>query len=412
MTWFVIVSGLLLIVILVFLLRPLLTESRQEDSADGQTQELDLNILREQRAKVQKEHSEGLIDSVAYQKASEEIERRALEDGQMAAPAKKHDFRRPRLALFLGISLPVLAVALYLGLSGLDLLGASKNKEVAAADGSHAMTPQQILSMVERLSEKLQANPNDGEGWLMMARSYAVLGRFSESAAAYGRAAALLPPDAQMLADFADTVAMAQGKKWQGGAEQLVRKALEVDPGNVKALALSGTVYFDRQDYSSAITEWQKVLTLVPADSPIAVGIQGSLRDAESRLTTAGGSPKQAVSVGGGTVTGIVALDQSLAGKFSPSDTVFIFARAQNGPKMPLAMLRKTVADLPLRITLDDSMAMAPNLRLSQYPLVVVGARISKSGDALARTGDWQGLSEPMEPGGKEVKIIINSMVN
>lgn len=376
MNWFVIVSGLVLIVILAVLLRPLLKGARQED---------------------------GVAD-------------------QAGKVATKSDSRRPRLALLLGISLPILAAVLYFGLSGLDLLGASKSKEVpAAADGSHAMTPQQILSMVEKLAEKLQANPNDGEGWLMMARSYAVLGRFAESAAAYGRAAALLPPNAQMLADFADTVAMAQGKKWQGGAEQLVRKALEVDPNNVKALALSGTVYFDRQDYASAIAEWQKVLALVPADSPIATGIQGSLRDAESRLVAAGGSPKPVVTVGAGTpvvsagtgtINGIVALDQSLAGKFSPSDTVFIFARAAKGPKMPLAMLRKTVADLPLRITLDDSMAMAPNLRLSQYPSVIVGARISKSGDALARSGDWQGLSEPMEPGGKEVKIVINSMVN
>jgi cytochrome c-type biogenesis protein CcmH len=368
MNWFVIVSGLVLVVILVFLLRPLVMGNRQGND----------------------------------------------EEVRIGKVATSNDSRRPRLALVLGVSLPVLAIVLYLGLNGLDRLGAGKNKEVAAAaePGAHALTPQQILSMVEKLSEKLQANPNDGEGWLMMARSYAVLGRFPESAAAYGRATALLPPNAQMLADFADTVAMTQGKKWQGGAEELVRKALEVDPNNVTALALSGTVYFDRQDYSSAIAEWQKVLGLVSPDSPIAIGIQGSLRDAESRLAAAGGTPKPVVTGGAGKVMGIVVLDQSLAGKFSPSDTVFIFARAQNGPKMPLAMLRKTVADLPLRITLDDSMAMAPNLRLSQYPLVVVGARISKSGDALARAGDWQGLSEPLEPGGKEVKITINSMVN
>jgi cytochrome c-type biogenesis protein CcmH len=112
--------------------------------------------------------------------------------------------------------------------------------------------------MVERLSEKLQANPNDGAGWLMLARSYSVLGRFPESAAAYGRAVGLMPPDAQMLADFADTIAMAQGRKLLGEPEKLVRRSLEIDPRNLKALALSGTIYFQRQDFKAAIGEWQK----------------------------------------------------------------------------------------------------------------------------------------------------------
>jgi cytochrome c-type biogenesis protein CcmH len=301
-------------------------------------------------------------------------------------------------------------VFLYLALGETYTFG-GKSKEEPVADGSHALTQQQIQGMVERLAEKLQSNPNDGQGWLMLARSYSVLGRFPESAAAYGRAVAMLPPDAQTFADFADTVAMAQGRKLQGAPESLVRKALEIDPRNIKALALLGTIYFERQEYRLAIGEWQKVLALIPPDSSVATGIQGSVRDAENRLASTGGD-SSSKAVKGGVVTGIVALDQSLAGKFSKQDTVFIFARAEKGPKMPLAILRKTVADLPLRFTLDDGMAMAPNLRLSQYPLVVVGARISKTGDALPRTGDWQGVSEPIEPGGKDVKILINSQVN
>lgn len=409
MTGFLIVSGLLLVVVLGFVLRPLIVESRREAQRTP-NRELNLNVLREQRADLEKEFRDGIIDQAAYENACEELEKRVLDDNGGAVIAKGSGGKRPRLALGLGILLTAAAVFLYLALGETYTFG-GKNKEEPVADGSHALTQQQIQGMVERLAEKLQSNPNDGQGWLMLARSYSVLGRFPESAAAYGRAVAMLPPDAQTFADFADTVAMAQGRKLQGNPESLVRKALEIDPRNIKALALLGTIYFERQEYRSAIGEWQKVLALIPPDSTVAAGIQGSVRDAESRLASAGGDPSSK-AVKGGVVTGIVALDKSLAGKISKQDTVFIFARAESGPKMPLAILRKTVADLPLRFTLDDSMAMAPNLRLSQYPLVVVGARISKTGDALSRTGDWQGVSEPIEPGGKDVKILINSQVN
>jgi cytochrome c-type biogenesis protein CcmH len=259
------------------------------------------------------------------------------------------------------------------------------------------------------LSEKLQSNPNDGEGWLMLARSYSVLGRFPESAAAYGRAVGLLPPNAQTLADFADTVAMAQGRKLQGEPERLVRQALEVDGRNLKALALLGTIRFEKGDYPGAISEWQKILALVPGDSNVAQGIQGSIRDAENRLAAGGGTPAPAPAV---SLRGRVTLDPALRDKVAPGDTVFIFARAEQGPKMPLAIVRKTVADLPLDFVLDDSQALSPNLRLSQQARVLVGARISRSGDAQPRPGDWQAAPAAAVPGGGDVRLVIDAAVN
>lgn len=410
MSTFVIVAGLLLVGVLVILLRPLLL-NRDQDGSDTQTRAVNLAILREQRAELERDRASGQLDAAAYERACEELERRTLEDVRAAEAPAASGRRRPRLAIALGLALPAIIVGLYLGLGEPQLFSGGKPK--APQDGSHALTQEQILGMVEKLSEKLQANPNDGAGWLMLARSYSVLGRFPESAAAYGRAAGLMPPDAQMYADFADTVAMAQGRRLQGEPEKLVRKALEIDPRNLKALALSGTIFFERQDYRSAIGEWQKVLAQVPPDSNVANGIQGSIRDAESRLGSAGGAAVPVAAAGREVaINGVVALDPSLAGKFAPTDTVFVFARAEQGPKMPLAIVRKTVADLPLRFTLDDSMAMSPNFRLSQQSSVVVGARISKQGDALPRPGDWQGLTEPMAPGSKDVKILINSMIN
>lgn len=409
MNWFIVISALLLIFVLIFLLRPLLRKSDQVGDGN-EARAVSLSILREQQAELERELANGRIDKTAYDQAADELERRTLEDVGGSAATPSGSSRRPRTALVLGLCLPAAVAALYFTIGEPSVLE-GKGKQ-ASADGSHALSQEQIIGMVERLSEKLQANPNDGAGWLMLARSYSVLGRFPESAAAYGRAVGLMPPDAQMLADFADTIAMAQGRKLLGEPEKLVRRSLEIDPRNLKALALSGTIYFQRQDFKAAIGEWQKVLALVPPESNVAAGIQGSIRDAESRMGGAGQGETRQVAAQSVSISGIVALDPSVNGKFAPTDTVFVFARAERGPKMPLAIVRKTVADLPLHFTLDDSMAMSANFRLSQQPMVVVGARISRQGDALPRPGDWQGLTEPLAPGSQDVKILINSMIN
>lgn len=409
MSNFVIVAIVLLIGVLIFLLRPLL--SRKDEAADGiENRAANLAVLKEQRQELEQQLASGVVDRQAYELAREELERRTLEDVAGSASPQAVSRRNPKVAIGLGLSFIALIVALYAALGPNNLLSGDKPK--ANEDGSHPLTQEQILGMVERLSEKLQANPNDGAGWLMLGRSYAVLGRFPESAAAYGRAVAMLPPNAQNFADFADIVAMNQGKRLQGEPENLVRRALEIDPVNVKALALSGTLAFERQDFRAAIGEWRKVLANVPADSPIVAGMQGSIRDAESKLAAAGGESGSSQPVKAVEINGIVSLDPSLVGKVAPTDTVFVFARAANGPKMPLAIVRKTVADLPLRFVLNDAMAMSPNLKLSQFDSVVVGARVSKQGDAMARPGDLQGLTEPMAPGSKDAKIVINALVN
>lgn len=138
--------------------------------------------------------------------------------------------------------------------------------------------------MVARLAEKLQQNPNDGAGWLMLGRSYVTLKRFPEAAAAYGRASQLLPQSADLFADYADVLAMAQGRRLSGEPEKLIARALEIDPRHVKALALSGSAAFERGDYEVAVREWEKILAIVPADSSVAQRIGNSIADAKRRM--------------------------------------------------------------------------------------------------------------------------------
>lgn len=416
MTWFLVFSGLLLAGVLALLIYPLVRGGSSKADVALKSRELNLAVLREQRAELERDYAEGRLDAAAYDKAREELERRTLEDAATAPVVRKSSWvgRRPWVAALLGVFLPAVVIGLY---AFLGQPGAMTGQRPAstAESGSHALTPQQIQGMVERLAERLQQNPNDGSGWLMLAKSYSVLGRYPESAAAYGRAVSLLPPDAQVMADFADTVAMAQGRSLQGEPEKLVQKALEIDPKNLKALALSGSIAFDRQDYRRAIGEWRKILALVPPDSNIASGIQGSIRDAENRLAVSGQQqpvqPEPKAATANLAVSGEVSIDPALAASVAPGDALFVFARAVDGPKIPLAILRKTAGELPLKFSLDDSMAMAPNFRLSQFNQVIIGARISKSGDAMPRSGDLEGASAPVTPGQAGIKVRIGQKV-
>lgn len=414
MSWFVVIGGVLLLAILVVLLRPLLKEQGGNAVETGGVREFNLNILREQLAELEKDLQEGRLDQATYQQTRQELERRVLDDAGGESPRIQAGGRKIKLAIGLGILVPAVVVSLYMYLGSPEAMTGAKPQARGGAAGEHALSPEQIAGMVENLALRLQENPNDGQGWLMLGRSYAVLGRYPESAAAFSRAVGLLPPDAQHYADFADIVAMTQGKRLEGEPEKLVYRALEIDPNNIKALALAGTIAFDRQHYALAIREWRKVLVQVPEESAVAAGIQNSIIDAENRMAIAGKQAETSNAAQPAVVArvgGVVELDPALRAQVTPGDTLFVFARAVDGPKMPVAMLRKKVGDLPLQFTLDDSMSMTPQFKLSTVGKVVIGARISRSGDALARAGDLEGLSAPLLVGTENARILIGTTV-
>src|SRR5207245_10192060 len=229
---------------------------------------------------------------------------------------------------------------------------------------------------------------------------------------AYAKAVARMPRDAQLLADYADALAMAHGSTLQGEPERIILRALAIDPDNVKALLLAGTAAFNRSDPLAAIRHWERVLGLLPKESDMIQRVQASIAEARSLA----GSPigraqvaRPAPARAGNRVSGVVRLAPELAGKVAPGDTIFIFARAAEGPRMPLAILRKRASDLPAEFTLDDSMALAPQLQLSAFPDVVIGARVSKSANASPQPGDLQGLSAAVKVGARTVSVVIDT---
>jgi cytochrome c-type biogenesis protein CcmH len=260
--------------------------------------------------------------------------------------------------------------------------------------------------MVERLATRLRESPDDIEGWKLLGRSYSALGRFPESATAYAKAAVLEPRDAQLLADFADVLAMAQGQRLEGEPEKLIARALELDPKNLKALALAGTAAYARKDYATAAAQWEKMLPLVHPDSEDARAIRSNVQEARA-LAGIKEEKKEATRA----VKGTVSIHSKVKSNASPEDTVFIFARAVEGPPMPLAVQRVKVRELPVAFALDDSMAMAPGMNLSAHPRIVVVARVSRTGSPAAQPGDLQGASAPVANDASGVAVVIDSVV-
>lgn len=413
-TFWLIAAGLIAIALL-FIVPTLLGRSQGGESSTRRS-EANLSIYRDQLRELDADLAAGKLEQEQYQEARNEIEVRLLEDSAASDEEATPSSGR-WLIIAAVVTVPLLTVTLYMLLGKPEGL---KPVPQAAETGPQAGVSQaQIEAMVAGLEKKLKAQPDDPKGWAMLGNSYAVLGRFKDSVAAYGQAARLEPNNAQLLADYADVLALTQGKTFQGEPEALIERALNVDPKNVKALALAGSAAFQRKNYETAIDFWQRIAPLAPADSDLMRSINNNIAQAQklagqsAAATDAAASQNQTHPAGGGaSVSGTVVLDPALKAQVADTATVFVFAHdadAQHGP--PLAIMRKTVKDLPLSFTLDDSMTIIPTMKLSSAARVVVGARISKSGNATPSPGDIQGFSQPVKIGQRGINIKIETVV-
>lgn len=418
----IVAAGVMLAGALAFVLPTLLRKER-EGVVSARRNDLNLDVLRDQLLELDADRAGGAIGEVDYADARRELERRVLEDVRADAGATTAEPGNKRwIAALAGVAMPTLAIGLYF------LLGnpaALTPQATLQDDQAHAVNAGQINAMVEKLANHLKEKPDDVEGWGMMARSYNTLGRFADAADAYAHLEKLVPPSADLLADHADSLAMAQNKSLFGEPEKMIERALALDPNHVKALALSGGVAFERKDYRRAIAQWKKLQPLVTQDSDMAQSVAGSIAEAEQLAgmppstaqveakpdSAPANSGKHVIAANGnGEVSGTVELDPALRSKVADTDTVFIFARAVNGPRFPLAVMRKQVKDLPAKFALDDSMSMTPDAKLSGFPLLIVGARISKSGSATPSPGDLEGVLNQVKNGTQGLNIRIGSL--
>ena len=279
---------------------------------------------------------------------------------------------------------PVVAGVLYVSLgnpAALNPTAAPATSAAAAPHGSGDVTDPQIVAMIDRLAEKMKANPDDPKGWFLLGRSYFKMGRYDEAVAALAEASKRVPENATLLADQAEAIAMTQGQKLAGRPAELLKRALELDPNDPKTIAMSGAVASERGDADTAIKLYQRLKALVPPNSEesqqidqVIAELQESRKGAPAVAAAPPAAPAAAPAkaiaappasvaasgAAGAGVSGRVEIDPKLAARMAPGDTLFIYARNAEGSRMPLAILRGTAGELPKAFALTDAMAMMP----------------------------------------------------
>lgn len=405
MTAFVILAAILLAGALLLIVPPMLGlgSARRAEGARQRQTETALVVLREQLAELEAEHTAGRITEAEYQRSRQEIERRALDEGRAAE--RQADARPSRAwAAMVVFALPAAAAALYL------ILGtpAALDPQARVAQEEHQIDPAEMAGLVAQLADRLEQNPEDVTGWLMLARSYVMLGTAEDALATWQRIGARAPDDADVQAEWADVLASAQRGDFTGEPDRLIARALQLQADNVKALALAGTAAYRRGDFGAASTHWERILTQVPAGDEARDTIVASINDAR---TQGGLPPLQAAPESANEhdadalpLSGDLSLSPELAGNIQPDEPVFVFVRAVDGG-IPIAALRLRAADLPARFDFTTAPRMTEG---ALPPQVVVGARVSRHGDATARPGDLEGVSAPVAPDAQGVSIVID----
>jgi cytochrome c-type biogenesis protein CcmH len=444
---------LLLVAVLVgaYVLWPLLRRPPQGEAA-ADAAAMSRSVLRDRRRELETALVHLPADSPERRAAMAEFA--AQVDDELAAspaapaPAPLTVARRPWTAAALAAVLIVPTFGLYL------MAGApeSVSPEFAAAPREPASLDELVVDLRTRLARE----PKDLDAWRLLGRAELARGRADEARDAFERAMALAPGDAQVRVDYADALAQAQGAVLEGRPIALIREALAIDARNPKALALAGAYEVGRNDFPAAIVLWKRLLEVLPADSEQARQVAGFLADLQAGRPpqvaarpagpaagaggpgaggpAAGGPGPNAQAAGGGAagappptdaaaskaaaLSGRIDVERRIADRLDPGATVFVVARTLDaegrpaGP--PVAVLRARGSDLPLAFSLDDGLAMSPMARLSTVPpgtQIVVIARVSRSGEATARTGDLQGASQPVKPGATGLRVLIDAVV-
>ena len=395
MITFVILAALMLAAALAFVLPTLLRGGGgQADPA---------SLAQRQLKALKQAHTAGILSDAEYAAKRTTLGEQILAAIDLPpAPLRSTFF----VALGIALLLPASAIVLYRVIGEPHAVDATAAATDAPAPADHS---QNMQGAIANLQTKLKQNPEDVEGWTLLGRAYEATERFAEARDALKHAYDLAATDADVTVAYAEALALSgPSRRIDGESRSLLEKALKAAPENQRGLWLLGISDYQAKKFDAAIATWKHLLTVLPKGSDIIQSVQGQIANAEaerdgrapaSEAATEENETAEAPATSdaaGPHLTVKVALDPKLKAKLASSDVLFIYAKAASGPPMPLAIQRMQASQLPATVTLTDGMGMLPNMKLSQFPQVVIGARVSKSGNAIAQSGDFQTISKPM----------------
>lgn len=423
--FWILVAAMLLVTVGVIALVLLRTPHIKEIDARA----LNVDIARERLQELEKEYNKGELSDEEFQQARADLELALAQDLSNPTPAPLARKMTGRIAALVVsvVLIPTITLSMYLQIGSphaLEVQGPGAS-QTAATHSEGQMPP--IEDLVQRMEEKLAASPQDPQGWYLLGRTYMKLERYADAARAYEQLNKIVPEGPASLLPLADALAMTNDGNLEGRPLQLITRVLELEPDNITALWLAGQAAVERGDNATALEHWQRAHPLMGEDPQmqqqlaqmiVQIGGRAPAPTAElpsimapPAVATAapGATNAPAVAEGGASLVVQVALASELIEQANPQDTVFVFAKAVQGPPMPLAVARATVADLPLEVTLTDSMAMTPAMKLSSFAQVKVSARISKSGQAIGAAGDMES-DETITPNSSQtpIQLLIN----
>lgn len=405
---FWLVASVMILIAFLIVLPPLWR--KRDNTAVDDLDQRNIKIARDRLVELKANKASGGISQVQYDEQVAELEQALSDDLDILNSPNTTQGQGRWLVYALVVAIPVVSATLYWTLGDYQAITHISEPNPAA---SGAPSPEAINKMVAGLAEKLKAKPNNLEGWLMLGRSYKMLERYPEAVDALARAYQLAGEKAEVMLPYAEALALVNDGNWAGKPQELVNKALALEPKNLNGLWLSALAKAQQGDKKSAVGFLRKLEAVLPPESTDKQQIHELIANTENELTNA--APTQAtqsVSSPGVSVDIKVGLATELPSDVKPEDTVFIYAQAVSGPKMPLAIIRKQVKDLPVSVRLTDAQSMIPNMKLSNFKQVRLLARISNSGSAMPQPGDLIGVIEQANiTDHKEYEIIINDRV-
>lgn len=344
---------------------------------------INVALYRDRLAELEVERDSGALSVEQFAQAQVELQRDLLENAMPEATATAPR-RQPRSALALALLLPLLAGGIYWWLGAPDFIEVESALQHQRAGGGADMD-----EAMARLRDRLAANPTDLEGWLLLGRSLTVQQQFAAAADTYAQALSHVGEQPDLLALYAEALAMTQGGVG-GRPEELALRALELEPDTAIALWLAGYAATERGDFTTAVARWERLLGVLPADNRMTALVQDSLAQARQRLGTAAATAPTAAAAAGGAIRVSVRLDESLGERLAAGDVLFVYAQDPAGGRMPIASVRRD-ARFPVEVVLDDSTVLIEGRGLGEMPSLNLVARISRSGDATTRSGDLYG---------------------